>query len=645
MMKLHWSPKSPYVRKVMITAHELGIAERFELIRSVAAMLKPNAALMVDNPLSKIPALVLDDGRVLVDSVVICEYLDTLAGGTLFPRQGESRWQALVWHALGDGLLDSLILWRNERERAAPLAMLIDAFELKTKAGTDQAGCRGGSAVRGALRHRASDHRLRSGLPGLSLRRLGMARTCAGPGPMVRHRVRAAILRGHRTRRRLTWRESTMRESQADPAPTAKVQSGVDADAPADAALPAALAGVRILDLSRVFAGPFATQMLADLGAEVIKVERPGGGDEVRGHGQLVRDAAGRSRGFSAPFAAMNRGKHSVAVDIATAAGQELVRALACEADVLVENFKVGDLARYRLDHASLAPLCPDLIYCSITGFGQDGPRSRQPGYDLVFQAMSGLMSITGHPDGEPGAGPQRVGYSVSDITAAYHAVIAILAALHARERGHCRGQHIDIALLDSQIAAASHIAIGYLTSGQPPGRIGARSSFMSPYEPFDCSDGPLVILCGNDGQFARLMQVLGLPDLASDARFASNGDRLRERTALVAAMAPILARRTRADWIAQLDAVGVPCAPILDMAEALVDPQVVHRGLVIEQAASDGQPLRQIGNPIRLSGTPIAYGRPAPALGADTEAILKARLGLTAAQIDGLRDLGVIGP
>ena len=405
----------------------------------------------------------------------------------------------------------------------------------------------------------------------------------------------------------------------------------------------ALLAGIRVLDLSRVFAGPFATQMLADFGAEVIKIERPGSGDESRQQGARIHDGEGREVDYTAPFLSMNRGKQSVTVDIATPEGRDIVRALALRSDVLVENFKVGDLKRHGLDYESLHALCPRLVYCSVTGFGQTGPRAQEPGYDLVFQAMSGVMSMTGHADGVPGGGPQRVGYSVSDITAAYHVAIAVLGALYARQAGTCEGQHIDIARLDAQVAAASHVSMGYLATGRQPPRLGAASHFMVPYQPFDCSDAPLVVLCGNDGQFRRLAAAMGRPDLADDPRYATNPERLKHRAPLVAEIAAVIARRTRAEWIELLARAGVPCAPVNDLAAAFADPQLVHRGMVIERPFGPTGTLRQIANPVVFSETPVRYDRPPPALGEHTDTVCAHLLGISPERLRALRRAGVI--
>lgn len=383
--------------------------------------------------------------------------------------------------------------------------------------------------------------------------------------------------------------------------------------------------------------------MLADFGADVIKIERPGSGDESRQQGARIHDAEGREVDFTAPYLSMNRGKRSVTVDIATPEGRDIVRALALQSDVLVENFKVGDLKRHGLDYESLHALHPRLVYCSVTGFGQTGPRAQEPGYDLVFQAMSGVMSMTGNPDDMPGGGPQRVGYSVSDITAAYHAVIAILGALYARQVGTCEGQQIDIALLDTQVAAASHVSMSYLMTGCQPPRLGAASHFMVPYQPFDCSDAPLVVLCGNDGQFRRLAAAIGRPDLADDPRYATNPDRLKHRAPLVVELESIMVRRTRAEWMALLAQSGVPCAPVNDLAATFADPQMVHRGIVIERPFGPTGTLRQVANPVVFSETPVRYGRPPPALGEHTDNVCANLLGISPERLRDLRRAGIL--
>lgn len=405
------------------------------------------------------------------------------------------------------------------------------------------------------------------------------------------------------------------------------------------------LKGIRVLDLSRVFSGPFATQMLADLGADVIKVERPGTGDESRQQGFLMpKEGETPGPGFSSSYLAMNRGKRSMTVDIAKPEGQAIVRDLAAQSDVLVENYKVGDLARYGLDYQSLKSVNARLIYCSITGFGQTGPRKHLPGYDLVFQALSGVMSITGIPDGQPGAGPQRVGYAVADITASHNAVIAIMAALFARERGVSEGQHIDISLLDAQFSAASHMVMNYLVSGHVPRPVGGGSQALVPYQSFECRDQPIIVLCGNDGQFRRFVQAIGLPELAHDPRYLSNVDRLQNRGGLEISIAEVLGSKPRDEWLEVLSNANVPCAPILDVRQALEDPQLVHRGMLMKlRHEPSGIDLPQIANPLRLSETPVCYASAPPLLGQHTEEVLGELLGFARARIDELRQAGVI--
>jgi crotonobetainyl-CoA:carnitine CoA-transferase CaiB-like acyl-CoA transferase len=389
-----------------------------------------------------------------------------------------------------------------------------------------------------------------------------------------------------------------------------------------------ALPNIRVLDMTRVFAGPWAAQMLGDFGADVVKVEQPGSGDDVRRMGFRARDAEGKEVGATSSFLAMNRNKRSIALDIATPEGQATLRALVAKADVFLENFKAGGLAKYGLDHASLSAVNPRLVYCSITGFGQDGPYAPLPGYDPIFQAMSGLMSVTGQPDGVPGAGPVLAGYSLSDINAGFYATIAILAALHHRDTVSGRGQHIDLALLDSQIAAQSHIAMNWLVSGKMPVRAGAASQINTPWQAFDTADRPLMVAIGNDRQFQNFCKVLGLPDMPADPRFATN----RQRMAHKAEMLPVLQQALRArgarDWMDALNEVGVASGPINDFGAVAEDPQVRHRG-VFTRIEGDGGPV--IANPIRFSDTPARYLRPAPELGLHTEEVLRDWLGETA--------------
>ena len=385
------------------------------------------------------------------------------------------------------------------------------------------------------------------------------------------------------------------------------------------------LSGVRVLDLSRVLAGPWATQTLADLGAEVIKVERPGVGDDTRLWGPPFTTRTDGSRGDAAYFMAANRGKKSVALDIATPEGAEVVRRLAADSDVVVENFKTGGLAKYRLDYAALSAINPRLVYCSITGFGQDGPDAARPGYDFMIQAMGGLMSITGQPDGSPGAEPMRAGVAVVDLFTGMTAANAILAALlHARATGE--GQHIDVALFDVAASILANQAANYFVSGESPGRMGNAHPNLSPYQPFPCTDGSVIVAVGNDGQYRALCAALGRPDLGEDARFATNAARLAHRADLTEAIAGLTATFGMRGLMAALETAGVPCGPVNSIAQVFEEPQAVHRELVVEQARDDlAEPIRTVASPIRLSKTPVAYDRPPPALGADTEAVLKA--------------------
>jgi crotonobetainyl-CoA:carnitine CoA-transferase CaiB-like acyl-CoA transferase len=403
------------------------------------------------------------------------------------------------------------------------------------------------------------------------------------------------------------------------------------------------LAGVRVLDLSRVFSGPWAAQMLADFGADVIKVERPARGDDVRQQGLRARDAEGRETKETSSFLAVNRGKRSITVDMSKPEGQALLRRFAEKSDILIENFKAGDLARYGLDYASLKQINPRLVYCSITGFGQTGPYSHLPGYDPIFQSMSGLMSVTGHADGEPGGGPLRVGYSVSDITAGFYAVAAILAALRHRDMVSGEGQHIDLALLDAQVASISHVATMYLVSGRQPPRLGNVSPITCPWQSFRCSDGEIVVAVGNDSQFAAFCRVLGRLELASDERFATNPLRAKNRLVLIPMLADILATRGVRDWYADFDAAGVPSGPINGFAEVFADPQIVHREMLRQLPHASAGTVPQVANPVRFSATPVEYRRAPPVLGQHTSEVLRDVLSLGDAEIDALRANQVI--
>jgi crotonobetainyl-CoA:carnitine CoA-transferase CaiB-like acyl-CoA transferase len=383
------------------------------------------------------------------------------------------------------------------------------------------------------------------------------------------------------------------------------------------------LSGVRVLDLSRVLAGPWATQMLADLGAEVIKIERPGNGDDTRAWGPPFTTKADGTPGDAAYFLCANRGKKSVAIDIATPEGAAAVRALAKTCDVVVENFKTGGLRKYGLDHAGLSAINPKLVYCSITGFGQDGPDAHRAGYDYMIQAMGGLMSVTGQADGTPGAEPMKVGVAVADLFTGLYASNAILAALlHARATGE--GQAIDIALFDVQAAMLANQATNFFVSGKVPTRMGNAHPNLAPYQPFPCTDGMVVIAVGNDGQFRALGQALGAAGLGTDPRFLTNALRIEHRAALSAEVSALTAGLTMAALMAALETGGVPCGPVNTVDQVFQEPQAVHRGLVVEQDRPDlAGPVRTVASPIRMSKTPVVYDRPPPALGQDTDAVL----------------------
>jgi len=405
---------------------------------------------------------------------------------------------------------------------------------------------------------------------------------------------------------------------------------------------PGALGHLRVLDLSRVLAGPWASQVLADLGADVVKVERPGAGDDTRRWGPpWLRDANGAETGESAYFLSANRGKRSITIDLAHPEGQALVRRLAARADVLLENFRVGGLERYGLDYAALSALNPRLVYCSITGFGQTGPSRDRAGYDVLLQAMGGLMSITGAPEGAPGGFPMKVGVAVTDVMTGMYAATAVLAALAHRERSG-RGQHVDLSLLDVQVAMLANQAQAFLTTGEAPRRLGNAHPSIVPYQAFAAADGHLVIAVGNDGQFARLCEVVGLAPLATDSRFASNAARVEHRAALLAILEPALAARPAADWIAALEAAGVPCGPINDLRQVFEDPQVRHRGMRQEVDHPLAGRVALVASPIRLSDTPVGPPAAPPTLGQQTDEVL-AELGLGEAEVAALRDAGVI--
>jgi crotonobetainyl-CoA:carnitine CoA-transferase CaiB-like acyl-CoA transferase len=404
------------------------------------------------------------------------------------------------------------------------------------------------------------------------------------------------------------------------------------------------LSHVRVLDLSRVFAGPWVGQMLGDLGAEVIKVERPGSGDDSRRLGPpFLRDDSGRETAESGFFLSANRNKKSVTVDISKAEGQTLIRELAKSCDILIENYKVGDLRRYGLDYEALRAVNERLIYCSITAFGQTGPLRKLPGYDSIFQGMSGLMSITGHPDGEPGGGPQKVGLIVSDLMAGMYASVAILAALEHRDAVSGKGQHIDLALLDSQVAALSHVGVGYLVSGDPPGRHGTVSPTGSPSQMFQCADGPIMLVVGNNPQFGRLTALMGVPELAGDQRFATNTQRVKNRVALNTILVPIFRTRPKHKWLEAIQAAGVPCGPVNDLGEVFAEPQLREREMIVRTAHPHRHDMPLLANPIKFSDTPVQYRTHPPALGEHTEDVLRAMLGYDEHRLAKLRGDGVI--
>jgi crotonobetainyl-CoA:carnitine CoA-transferase CaiB-like acyl-CoA transferase len=404
------------------------------------------------------------------------------------------------------------------------------------------------------------------------------------------------------------------------------------------AAAPQALAGVRVLDLTRVLAGPWCTQTLADLGADVIKVERPGSGDDTRGWGPpFLRDAAGNDTTESAYYLCANRNKRSLTVDIATEQGQAIIRRLALQSDVLVENFKVGDTARYGLDAATLRAANPRLVYCSITGFGQDGPYAQRAGYDFAVQGLGGLMSVTGAADGEP----QKVGVAVADLFTGMYATVAILAALRHRDATG-DGQVIDLALLDTQVAMLANLGSHYLVGGEVPPRQGNAHANIVPYQVFAVADGHLIVAVGNDRQFARLCELLDLAVLAGDPRYATNAARVRHRDVLVPLLQDAFRARARRVWLASLEAAGIPCGPVNDIADVFADPQVRARGMVghVEHPHAGMVPL--VASPLKLSATPVDLRHAPPLLGQHTDEVLR-EAGYDDAEIAALRARGAL--
>ncbi len=405
-----------------------------------------------------------------------------------------------------------------------------------------------------------------------------------------------------------------------------------------DSALKKSLGHVRMLDLSRVLAGPWCGQNLADLGADVIKVERPGSGDDTRAWGPpYLRDGAGADTSEAAYYLAANRGKRSVTLDIASAEGQAIVRQLVRHCDVVLENYKVGQLKKYGLDYASLKREKPDLVYCSITGFGQDGPYAPRAGYDFIVQGIGGFMSITGERDGLPGGGPQKAGVAVADLMTGMYATVAVLAALTHRDRTG-EGQYIDMALLDVQVAMLANMGTNFLASGTAPARWGNAHPNIVPYQTFAAADGHLIVAVGNDGQFRKLAAILGRPELADDERFATNPARVAWRETLVPLLAGLIAGRERGPLLTALEEAGVPGGPINDLEQVFDDPQVRARGLQIELPHPSAGKVKLVASPLRLSATPPAYDAPPPLLGQHTEQVLGELLGYDAERIAALR-------
>jgi crotonobetainyl-CoA:carnitine CoA-transferase CaiB-like acyl-CoA transferase len=399
------------------------------------------------------------------------------------------------------------------------------------------------------------------------------------------------------------------------------------------------LQGYRVLDLSRILAGPWASQMLADFGAEVIKIERPGSGDDTRAWGPpYMPDASGKATSEAAYFHSANRGKQSVCIDIAQPRGQDLIRDLVSHCDVFIENFKVGGLRKYGLDYDGLKALNPGLVYCSITGFGQDGPYAQRAGYDFMIQAMGGMMAVTGEADGQP----LKTGVALADVITGLYSANAIQAALlHRQATG--QGQYIDMALLDVQVAALANQALNYLASGNNPARYGNAHPNIVPYQAFQTSDSHIILAVGNDAQFERFCEIADRPDLAADERFRSNSGRVSNREILLPQVIDIMRLRSSADWLELLNARGIPCGPINNLDEVFADPQVRHRGLQIELQHPTAGSVPGVANPIRFSQTPIEFERAPPLLGQHTRAVLQRLLGLDGVTLDELQGQAVI--
>lgn len=404
-----------------------------------------------------------------------------------------------------------------------------------------------------------------------------------------------------------------------------------------------ALSHIRVLDLSRVLAGPWAGQILADLGADVIKVERPVCGDDTRSWGPpFLKDEAGQNTTEAAYYLSANRNKQSVTIDFTRPEGQQLVRELVAKSDIVIENFKVGGLAAYGLDYASLKAVNPKLIYCSITGFGQTGPYARRAGYDFMIQGLGGLMSLTGRPDGDEGAGPVKVGVALTDILTGLYSTTAILAALAHRDQNGT-GQHIDMALLDVQVACLANQAMNYLTTGVAPRRLGNAHPNIVPYQDFPTADGDFILTVGNDSQFRKFAEVAGQSQWATDPRFLTNKLRVANRGELIPLIRQATVFKTTAQWVDELEAAGVPCGPVNDLAQVFADPQVLARGLAIELPHALGGRVAQVASPIRLSETPVEYRRAPPLLGEHTSEVLQALLGMSEGEVVALKGAGVL--
>ncbi|MFZ9366845.1 MAG: CaiB/BaiF CoA transferase family protein [Burkholderiaceae bacterium] len=404
-----------------------------------------------------------------------------------------------------------------------------------------------------------------------------------------------------------------------------------------------ALSHLRVVDLSRVLAGPWASQILADMGADVIKIERPGSGDDTRGWGPpFLKDEAGNDTTEAAYYLGANRGKKSLTLNIAAPEAQEIIRHLVKDADVFIENYKVGDMARYGLSYQDLKQINPRIVYCSITGFGQTGPMAEIAGYDFIVQGLGGLMSITGERDDLPGGGPQKVGVAVADIMTGLYSTIAILAAIEHRHSSG-EGQYIDMALLDVQVATIANMNMNYLCSGKVPGRQGNAHANIVPYQVFNAADGELILAVGNDTQFAKLCAVLGCPEIAGDERYAKNANRVRHREALLPLLQQRLVTRSVAQWVDVLQPEGVPCGPVNSLAQTFTNPQVIHRQMRVDLPHPLAGSVPSVANPIKFSGTPIQYGDAPPTLGQHSDQVLKEYVGLSDAEIEALKAKRII--